>query len=84
MYEYWVTPGASTEYLTLFCAKIDSTKADGIHGLVEEGEDIRILVVSPEEAYQLLDQGKIKNAPTIIGLLWLRLNKERLREKWKS
>lgn len=82
MYHYWVTPGASTEQLTLFCAKVDSTKADGIHGLAEEGEDIRILVVSPEEAYELLDHGKIKNAPTIIGLLWLRLNKEWLREKW--
>jgi ADP-ribose pyrophosphatase len=82
MYQYWVSPGGSTEHLTLFCAKVDASRASGIHGLPDEGEDIRILVVSPEEAYQALEKGKIKNAPTIIGLLWLQLNKELLRSKW--
>ena len=82
MYDYWVTPGASTEHLTLFCAKVDASKASGIHGLPDEGEDIRTLVLSPEEAYQALEEGKIKNAPTIIGLLWLQLNKKLLKLKW--
>lgn len=82
MYHYWVSPGASTEQLTLFCAQVDASKASGIHGLEEEGEDIRVLAIPFEEAYQALEKGKIKNAPTIISLLWLRLNKDFLREKW--
>lgn len=81
--QYWVTPGVSSEQVTLFCAKIDAAKAGGIHGLLEEGEDIRVMVVTPEEAYQALDKGQIKNAPTIIGLQWLKLNKSMLQEKWR-
>jgi len=82
--QYWVTPGISTEQVTLFCAKVDASKADGIHGLPEEGEDIRIIVVSPEEAYKALLEGQIKNAPTIIALQWLQMNKSMLQKKWGS
>lgn len=80
--QYWVTPGFSTEQVTLFCAKVDASKAGGIHGLPEEGEDIRIIIVTPEEAYQGIVDGQIKNAPTIISLQWLQINKDRLRAKW--
>ena len=83
MYHYWVSPGASTEQLTLFCAQVDASKASGIHGLPEEGEDIRVLPMPVEKAYQLLEAGKIKNAPTMIGLLWLKLNQQVLKKKWK-
>jgi ADP-ribose pyrophosphatase len=79
---YWVTPGISTEQLTLFCAKVDANKADGIHGLPEEGEDIRLIVVPFEEAYQAIENGQIKNAPTLIALQWLKLNKEQMQKKW--
>ena len=82
--QYWVTPGFSSEQVTLFCAKVDAAKAAGIHGLAEEGEDIRVMVVTPEEAYEAIEKGQIKNAPTIIGLQWLKLNKAMLREKWGS
>jgi ADP-ribose pyrophosphatase len=82
--QYWVTPGVSTEQVNLFCAKVDATRANGIHGLPEEGEDIRVMVVDPEEAYQALEKGYIKNAPTIIGLQWLKLNKSLLQEKWTT
>lgn len=80
--QYWVTPGFSTEQVTLFCAKVDASKAGGIHGLPEEEEDIRTIVVTPEEAYQAMADGQIKNAPTIISLQWLQINKARLRAKW--
>jgi ADP-ribose pyrophosphatase len=80
--QYWVSPGISTEQVTLFCAKVDSTKAGGIHGLPEEGEDIRVTVVTPEQAYEALEKGQLKNAPTIIGLQWLRVNKKMLQAKW--
>lgn len=82
LYHYWVSPGGSTEQLTLFCAKVDASKANGIHGLPEEGEDIRVIVVSLEEALKALENGQIKNSPTIIGLLWLQIHKEELRKKW--
>ena len=33
MYRYYVTPGGSTEYCSLFCGLVDSTDVGGIHGL---------------------------------------------------
>lgn len=80
--QYWVAPGFSNEQVTLFCAKVDATNAGGIHGLPEEGEDIRVMVVTPENAYQSIASGQIKNAPTIIGLQWLQMNKTMLQAKW--
>jgi ADP-ribose pyrophosphatase len=71
---YWVTPGFSNEQVTLFYAKVDASNAGGIHGLSHEGEDIRVIVVSPEEAYEALEKGQIKNAPTIIALQWLKFH----------
>jgi ADP-ribose pyrophosphatase len=82
IYHYWVSPGASTEQITLFCAKVDATQAAGIHGLVEEGEDIRSIVISPSEAFIALEKGYIKNAPTIISLQWLQMHKSVLQKKW--
>ncbi len=72
MFKYFVSPGGSNEFLHLYCAKIDSTGIDGIHGLKNENENIRVLNVSIDEALQMMDEKKIKNAPTIISLLWLK------------
>jgi ADP-ribose pyrophosphatase len=49
-----------------------------------EHENIRVFSTSTEEAFELLDQGKITNGMTIIGLQWLKFNFERLRTNWSS
>ena len=74
MYRYYVTPGGSTEYCSLFCGLVDSKGVGGIHGLAGEHEDIRVMVVDAEEAYAWLDQGRIQSSATIIALQWLQLN----------
>ena len=61
---------------------MDSTNAGGIHGLDEEGEDIRVMVVSVDEAVSLLHEGKIVNAKTIIALQWLASNYESVKKRW--
>lgn len=81
--EYLSSPGGTSEYLHLFVAKVDSTKAGGVFGLPEEGEDILVHVVSREYALELLAQGKILNAATIIGLQWLALNYHKLQKNWR-
>lgn len=80
--EYWVSPGASTETVALFCARVDASHAGGTYGLPEEGEDIQVHVVDLQQAYDLLNSGHIKNAPTIIALQWLQLHEENIRKKW--
>ena len=38
---YLVTPGGSTESMFVYCGRVDASNAGGVHGLEEEGEDIR-------------------------------------------
>ena len=76
MMSYFVSPGGTTETLDLFIANVDSTNVEGVFGLTEEGEDIRVHVVPRIQAYEWVKTGKINNAATIIGLQWLELNRE--------
>jgi ADP-ribose pyrophosphatase len=79
---FFTSPGASTESVALFCGRVDSSDAGGVHGLAEEGEDIRVLVVSVDEALSLLREGRIVNAKTIIALQWLASNYDKVRKRW--
>jgi len=79
---FFTSPGASTESVALFCGRVDSTNAGGVHGLEEEGEDIRVMVVSVSEALSLLREGKIVNAKTIIALQWLAGNYDKVKRRW--
>lgn len=74
MLNFYVSPGGTTETIDLFIANVDSTNIGGVFGLAEEGEDIRVHIVSRKEAYEWVQSGKINNATTIIGLQWLELN----------
>jgi ADP-ribose pyrophosphatase len=76
---YFPSSGACSERLDLFVGIVDSRQAGGIHGLEEEGEDIKVHIVNRELAYSMLISGKIENSASIIALQWLELNNSRLR-----
>jgi|EndMetStandDraft_6_1072998.scaffolds.fasta_scaffold00063_25 ADP-ribose pyrophosphatase len=80
IYQYWVSPGGSSERIYLFCGQVDAKLAQGIHGVAEEGEDIRLHVLSLKSAFDLLNQGKINNSSTIIALQWLQHNEQIVRD----
>lgn len=80
IYQYWVSPGGSSERIYLFCGQVDAKLAQGIHGMTEEGEDIRLHVLSLKSAFDLLNQGKINNSSTIIALQWLQHNEQIVRD----
>jgi len=80
---YYPSPGGSDERVHLFVGRCDSRGAGGVHGLVEEGEDIRVLVLGFDEALAALDTGRIDNAASIIALQWLALNRARVRQAWQ-
>lgn len=79
---YLVSPGGSTESVHLYCARVDSEGLGGVHGLASETEDIRVHVVSFDEAWNMLETGVIHAAAPIIAMQWLGLNRERLRRAW--
>lgn len=80
--EFLVSPGTTTERIHLFCGCIDASKAAGIHGVDDEGEDIRVVVMPAEEAIQGINSGRINSTASIIALQWLALNREELRRRW--
>jgi ADP-ribose pyrophosphatase len=75
--EYYNSPGGSTECISLFYAAVDASKAGGIHGLITENEDIRVVPVPYSEACRALAEGRINNAMAIIALQWLQLKKSK-------
>lgn len=82
LYDYLVSPGGTTERIALFCGRVDATHAGGIHGVLEEGEDIKVHVVTLDAALSQLRAGKIISASAIIALQWLALNREHVRKLW--
>lgn len=80
--EYLVSPGGTSERISLFCGRVDAAKAGGTHGLDEEEEDIRVIVVSAQEAFARLQAGSIRAAAPIIALQWLMLHRDAVRRQW--
>lgn len=81
---YLASPGGTTERSSIMVGEVDATTAEGIHGLADENEDIRVHVVSREQAYQWVEEGLIDNAASVIALQWLQLHHQNLRNEWKK
>ncbi|MBA1381653.1 NUDIX domain-containing protein [Pseudomonas brassicacearum] len=82
MTKYFPSPGGSDEFVHLFLGRCDSTGAGGLHGLLEEAEDIRVKTWAFEDALQAVRDGRICNAASIIALQWLALNRDEVRGLW--
>ncbi|MCF8480062.1 MAG: NUDIX domain-containing protein [Rhodospirillum sp.] len=77
-----VSPGVMTESVTFFCGRVDSEGAGGIHGLPEEGEDIRVVVLDADRFLAMVRDGTITNGTCLIAAQWFTLNRTELRIKW--
>lgn len=80
---YLASPGGTSESVFVYVARVDAAAVGGLHGLDHEHEDIRVLVVTIAEAFRWLDDGRIKNAMTIIGLEWLYRHRDEVRARWR-
>ncbi len=78
IHSFYSSPGGCSEKIHVFCALVDSEQASGIHGLDEEGEDIRVRVIDFAELHDLLAAGRINSAIPLVAVQWLQLNRERL------
>lgn len=82
VFEFMPSAGGSDERFTLFVAPADLSRAGGVHGVAEEGENIRVNVMGLKQALQLVSSGRINNAPCMLALQWLALNKAQVLSKW--
>jgi len=83
IYKFTPSPGGVREYIDLFCASVNAEQALGLHGLADEGEDIKVHVFDTQRAFSMLKDGSIDNAPAIIALQWLQLHRQDLQESWR-
>jgi ADP-ribose pyrophosphatase len=83
MHHFYPSPGGCSEFLWMYCGRIDSAGIGGIHGLEEEGEDIRVEVLPYAEALAALNGGRLRSSPGVAAMQWLALNRERLRALWR-
>jgi ADP-ribose pyrophosphatase len=83
IHQFLTSPGGTTETVTLFCGRVDASRAGGVHGLAEEHEDIKVVVKPYAEVMRMLRTGKIENATTLVALYWLATHRPRLRRLWR-
>lgn len=78
---YFTSPGGCTEWVDVFLGLCSTEGLGGIHGLPEEGEDIKVLVMPFTEAMAALEAGRIQASPAVITLYWLAVHREGLRRE---
>lgn len=81
--DYLVSPGGTSEKIFLYCAEVDARGVEGIYGLADEVEDIRVVAVPFDETWALFEAGRIDSASPIIALQWLQRERSRLRREWR-
>jgi ADP-ribose pyrophosphatase len=75
--------GGSDENVHMWCGRVKlDASPEGHFGLLAEGEDIRLRVMSAEEGFALVDDHRMENATGALALLWLRHHRDRLRREW--
>jgi ADP-ribose pyrophosphatase len=81
---YRASPGGTSEQVDVYVAEIAAPAEGGLFGAADEDEDIRTHLVAADEVFAMARDGRITAANSIIPILWLELNRERLRSVWAS
>jgi ADP-ribose pyrophosphatase len=69
---FYMSPGACSERIHLFYAPYpEGLEIQERAGLASENEDIRVCRVPFADALEMIKDGRIADAKTIVGLLWL-------------
>lgn len=70
---FYPSPGGSSERIFLYYSEVsgDQAKYTKTGGLLHEGEDIKVVELSPGEALAKVRSGEIMDAKTVIGIYWL-------------
>lgn len=83
VHNYMPSPGACTERVAVYCGRVDAQGAGGIHGLAQEHEDIKVIVLSYRAAMKKLRSDEIKNGLTALALYWLGAHRAELKRRWR-
>ena len=74
VFDVFMSPGSVTERLHFFAAPYSAADRTGDRGgLEEEGEDIEVVELGFDEALDMIDDGRIADAKTVMLLQWAAL-----------
>lgn len=77
--EYYPSTGCFAEYLVSYIGIADLPDgSEGLHGVDDEGEDIRTHLLSRSEFLAGIEAGEMPDGPLILSAYWLELNRARL------
>jgi ADP-ribose pyrophosphatase len=73
---FFTSPGGTGERVTLFIGLVEGSLEGGLHGLAEEGEDIRSFTLSLDEANQAVASGCVDSIIPAYAIQWLATHRE--------
>ncbi|WP_241968791.1 NUDIX domain-containing protein [Idiomarina tyrosinivorans] len=73
---YLSSPGGTTERIHIYIADVDASHGHKLAGLDAEHEDIKVHRLARTVVMDMLEQGKIDNAASVIGLQWFQLHQQ--------
>jgi len=68
---FFTSPGGTGERVTLFIGLVDGPLQAGLHGLVDESEDIRSFTLSLSEAQKAVESGVVDSMIPAYAIQWL-------------
>ena len=68
--------GRMTEKTYLYYAEVDSIPNTGMYGVEDEGEEIKTHLIPREKVYEMIKDGTIIHAQTLLALYWYRTVKD--------
>lgn len=81
---YFSSPGGSSESVFVYCGRTDASNAEGVYGITDEHENIRVFSLPATEVFALMDEGRIINAMTLIAMQWFKANHAQIRDRWRG
>jgi ADP-ribose pyrophosphatase len=76
----YVSSGGTSEKMAIVVGFVDTSRAGGVHGHPDEGEDIRTVVLGAEEFIARVRRAEVTDLKTLVAGYWLAENRGRLRK----
>lgn len=72
LFSFYPSAGACAEIFHLYVAQAELPEHGGVFGMPDEGENIQLHILDYAVVPTLLSNGRLKNAPVIMALQWLK------------
>lgn len=72
LFSFYPSAGACDEIFHLYAAQAELPDQGGIFGMPDEGENIQLHIIKYTDLNTLLGSTRLKNAPVIMALQWLK------------